>query len=162
MTTQTLPAQSNSKMSASKEIPAPSDFSLPSSSGRRDMKTETTVESLASRVARHPLFAGMDQKQLALLIDNAIAVEFKKGEVIFREGEVADRFFFVRTRKGNYKIERRAGRSNVGVDRDFSIPYLELHGICRQANCRHLFLPNRLARVLRKRSLSRLRASETH
>lgn len=57
------------------------------------MTTVTTVASLASRVARHPLFAGMDQKQLALLIDSAMAVEFKKGEVIFREGELADRFF---------------------------------------------------------------------
>jgi hypothetical protein len=40
------------------------------------MKTETTVQSLASRVARHPLLAGMDQKHWALLTEIATAVEF--------------------------------------------------------------------------------------
>lgn len=78
------------------------------------MKTETTVESLASRVARHPLFAGMDQKQLALLIDNAIAVEFKKGEVIFREGELADRFFLFEPGKVIIKSSAGPGDPMLG------------------------------------------------
>ena len=70
------------------KILALSDFSLPSNNkAKQERTTETTAESLASRVTQHPLLAGMDPKQLALLIESAMAVEFKKGEVIFREGE---------------------------------------------------------------------------
>lgn len=114
MTTQTLPAQSNSEMLALKKILALSDLSRPSDSARRDMTTETTVEGLASRVARHPLFAGMDQKQLALLIDSAMAVEFKKGEVIFREGDLADRFFLFEPGKVIVKSSAGPGDPMLG------------------------------------------------
>ena len=83
-----------SDMLAPNKILELSEFSLRSDNTAKEKRTtETTVESLASRVTRHPLLAGMDQKQLALLADSAMAVEFKKGEVIFREGELADRFF---------------------------------------------------------------------
>lgn len=60
---------------------------------------ETTVESMASRVALHPFLAGMNRKQLALLTACAVAVQFKKGQVIFREGERADRFYLIETGK---------------------------------------------------------------
>jgi CRP/FNR family cyclic AMP-dependent transcriptional regulator len=83
-----------SDMLAPNKVLELSEFSLPSDNTTKEERTTaTTTESLASRVARHPVLAGMDQKQLALLTDSAMAVEFKKGEVIFREGELADRFF---------------------------------------------------------------------
>jgi len=81
-------------MSVPKKILEASDFPLPSNSTAKEEKTiDTTVGSLASRIMRHPLLAGMNQRHLALLTDSAMVVEFKKGEVIFREGELADRFF---------------------------------------------------------------------
>src|SRR5450631_538506 len=53
---------------------------------REERVMETTVESMATRVALHPFLAGMNRKQLALLTACAVAVQFKKGQVIFREG----------------------------------------------------------------------------
>ncbi len=89
-----MAVQSKSDMSAPKKILELSNFPLPSNNTAKEEKTmDTTVESLASRITHHPLLAGMDQRHLALLTDSAMVVEFKKGEVIFREGELADRFF---------------------------------------------------------------------
>ena len=65
------------------------------------MKTDTEIQSepMTTRVALHPFLAGMTEKQLAYLTDCAIAVQFKKGEVIFREGELANRFYLIETGK---------------------------------------------------------------
>lgn len=63
------------------------------------MTIETPNEPMATRVALHPFLAGMNRKQLAYLTDCAIAVQFKKGEVIFREGELANRFYLIETGK---------------------------------------------------------------
>jgi CRP-like cAMP-binding protein len=56
----------------------------------------------------------MDQKHLALLIDSATAVEFKKGEVIFREGELADRFFLFEPGKVIIKSSAGPGDPMMG------------------------------------------------
>lgn len=52
---------------------------------------------MAIRVELHPFLLGMNQKHLGLLTDCAMAVQFKKGEVIFREGEPANRFYLIET-----------------------------------------------------------------
>ena len=54
---------------------------------------------MATRVALHPFLVGMNHKQLALLTDCAMVVQFKKGQVIFREGESANRFYLIETGK---------------------------------------------------------------
>ena len=64
---------------------------------RKNKATET--ESMATRVALHPFLAGMNPKQLAPLTDCAIAVEFKKGQTILREGELANRFYLIESGK---------------------------------------------------------------
>ena len=64
---------------------------------RKNKATET--ESMATRVALHPFLAGMNPKQLALLTDCAIGVEFKKGQTILREGELANRFYLIESGK---------------------------------------------------------------
>lgn len=63
------------------------------------MKTQTENEPMIVRVELHPFLAGMDKKQLSLLTDCAMPVRFKKGQVIFREGETANRFYLVETGK---------------------------------------------------------------
>jgi len=55
--------------------------------------SEIQVEPLVTRVALHPFLAGMDHEQLALLTDCARPVQFEKGRIIFREGEMANRFY---------------------------------------------------------------------
>lgn len=60
---------------------------------------KTENETMETRVALHPFFAGMKRAQLALLTDCAIAVHFKKGQIVFREGESANRFYIIETGK---------------------------------------------------------------
>ena len=106
-----MSARSKPEMLAPTKILELSEFSLPSD----NIKTEdTTKESRATRIARHPLLAGMDQKQLALLIDSAMEVEFKKGEVIFQEGELADRLFLFEPGKVVRKSSAGAGDPMLG------------------------------------------------
>ena len=63
------------------------------------IQAEAAAEPMTTRVALHPFLAGMNRKQLTLLTDCALAVQFKKGEVIFREDELADRFYLIETGK---------------------------------------------------------------
>lgn len=49
----------------------------------------------------------MDRGQLALLAGCAKTVQFKKGEVIFREGDVADRLYLIET--GKVSLESSSG-----------------------------------------------------
>jgi CRP-like cAMP-binding protein len=52
---------------------------------------------MAMRVALHPFLAGMNRSQLSLLTDCAMVVHFNPGELIFREGELANRFYLIET-----------------------------------------------------------------
>lgn len=54
---------------------------------------------MATRVALHPFLAGMNHTQLALLNDCAIPVHFKQGQIIFQEGELANRFYLIESGK---------------------------------------------------------------
>ena len=65
------------------------------------MKTETEfeIEAMKDRVALYPFLVGMNRTQLALLADCAMAVQFKKNQVIFCEGEPAKRFYLIETGK---------------------------------------------------------------
>jgi CRP-like cAMP-binding protein len=58
-------------------------------------QTENLIEPMETRVALHPFLAGMCRTQLALLTDCAMGVEFRKEQVIFREGELANRFYLI-------------------------------------------------------------------
>ena len=62
-------------------------------------ETKTKTESIATRVALHPFLGGMNHTQLALLTDCAMAAHFKPGQIIFREGEPANRFYLLETGK---------------------------------------------------------------
>src|SRR5262245_51199160 len=61
------------------------------------MKRKTSINTtvLTTRVALHPFLAGMNRAQLALLIDCAMATEFKKGQTILQDGEFANRFYLI-------------------------------------------------------------------
>ena len=71
------------------------------------MKTETEAEPMATRAALHPFLAGMNRTHLALLTDCAMPVRFKNGQVIFREGEPANRFYLLET--GRVILESSGG-----------------------------------------------------
>ena len=109
MKTQTTPAQSNPEMLALKNILVPLDFSPGSNNAM-----ETTVESLATRVALHPFLVGMNRRQLALLTSCAMTVQFNRGQVIFREGDLADRFYLIETGKVNLESSGGLGDPMLG------------------------------------------------
>jgi CRP-like cAMP-binding protein len=54
------------------------------------------IESLERILAAHPFFKGMEEPYLQLFVDCASNVRFEAGEVIFREGEVANQFYLIR------------------------------------------------------------------
>jgi CRP/FNR family transcriptional regulator, cyclic AMP receptor protein len=74
---------------------------------KTDISTQRVIESMATRVALHPFLAGLNRTQLALLTDCAMSARFKKGEVILREGEFADRFYLLET--GKVALESELG-----------------------------------------------------
>jgi CRP/FNR family cyclic AMP-dependent transcriptional regulator len=78
------------------------------------MKTETEIdpvnEPMRTRVALHPFLAGMNRTQLALLTDCAMPVHFKTGQTIFREGEMANRFYLIES--GKVLLESSDGPEN--------------------------------------------------
>ena len=80
------------------------------------MTKQIETEPIATRVAFHPFLAGMNRAQLALLTDCAIAVHFKTGQIIFREGEMANRFYLIE--RGKVVLESTGGHGDpVLVDR---------------------------------------------
>lgn len=52
---------------------------------------------LLSQLSGHPFLEGLSDEQLSVLAANAMAVEFKPGEVIFREGDNANRFYLLQS-----------------------------------------------------------------
>ena len=59
------------------------------------MRPELGIEPITTRVALHPFLAGMNRKDLSLLADCAMVVQFPPREVIFREGDLANRFYLI-------------------------------------------------------------------
>jgi CRP-like cAMP-binding protein len=57
------------------------------------------MENLERILAEHPFLTGMDAEQIKLLNGCASNVVFKAGEYIFREGEDANSFYFIRSGK---------------------------------------------------------------
>ena len=89
---------------------------------KAEIEIEPAIEPMRTRVALHPFLAGMNRSQLALLTDCAMAVHFEKGQIIFREGEMANRFYLIETGKiilesserlGNPVIIDTIGRGNL-------------------------------------------------
>jgi CRP/FNR family cyclic AMP-dependent transcriptional regulator len=52
-------------------------------------------QDLQIRLAIHPFLKGMDAHQIQMLANCALPAHFKAGEVIFRAGETANRFYLI-------------------------------------------------------------------
>jgi CRP/FNR family cyclic AMP-dependent transcriptional regulator len=68
---------------------------------QRQTKTKIKIETetLVTRVALHPFLAGMSRTDLALLTECAAATHFHPGQTVFREGEIANRFYLIESGK---------------------------------------------------------------
>jgi CRP/FNR family transcriptional regulator, cyclic AMP receptor protein len=51
--------------------------------------------ALNEGITNHPLFRGMKPEHLGVLQDGAKTVQFKAGDVLFREGDPADQFYVI-------------------------------------------------------------------
>ena len=59
------------------------------------METKASKETLATTIAEQRLFKDLAPRYLALLAEVAMFKEFAAGEVIFREGDPANRFYLI-------------------------------------------------------------------
>jgi|SRR5271157_6092318 len=55
------------------------------------------IETLQPILAEHPFFRGMEESLLQVLVGCACNVRFEGGDLIFREGEEADKFYLIRS-----------------------------------------------------------------
>lgn len=80
--------------------------------------TVTDVPQPADKVAllqRLPLFASCSERQLTLIADRTRLVEYKKGEIIYREGDMADAFYIVAS--GRLRVFSQV----AGVEKTFTV-----------------------------------------
>lgn len=64
------------------------------------------MRTLETVLAEHPFFAGLEQRYLQIIVGCATNVVFEKGQIIFREGEEANRFYLIR--QGRVALEVHA------------------------------------------------------
>ena len=73
------------------------------------------IRQLDADLAKHPFVFGMSTQDMGLLADCALKVRFRKGELIFREGEKADKVHLIET--GSVALEAcYAPKSIIVVD----------------------------------------------
>ena len=69
------------------------------------------MEINISTLAAQPFFKGLSTPQLELLLDNSMPVEFPADKSIFREGQLANRFYLIL--EGEVALESAAGERDA-------------------------------------------------
>jgi len=72
---------------------------------KRCRPLEQPVNSLATLIAEHPFLAGMKPAHLDVLCECAMETQFPKDQLIFREGDLANRFYLIE--EGRVALESR-------------------------------------------------------
>ena len=70
-------------------------------------------EKLEAEVAAHPYLVGISPHHIRLLADCAMRAQFTAGQVIFRKGETANRFYLIES--GKVALESSAGNEVVRI-----------------------------------------------
>lgn len=72
-------------------------------------------QTLEQAVAAHPLLLGISEHYIRLLADSAMRTKFEPGQLIFREGETANRFYLIE--RGRVTVESQgAAAEPVAID----------------------------------------------
>jgi CRP/FNR family transcriptional regulator, cyclic AMP receptor protein len=66
---------------------------------------------LENAVANHPFLEGMNPAHLRILAESAMFTRFEAGQVVFHEGEIANRFYLLQS--GQVSVETRGGAQQV-------------------------------------------------
>jgi CRP/FNR family cyclic AMP-dependent transcriptional regulator len=69
---------------------------------------------LEAAVAAHPFLVGINPHHIRLLADCAMRSKFTAGQIIFRKGETANRFYLIED--GRVALESTAGDAVVKID----------------------------------------------
>jgi len=67
----------------------------------------SAVKAVESVVAEHPYLRGLKPEHLRLLSDNAMRMRYEAGELIFREGDMANRFYLIEQGRVSLESHRR-------------------------------------------------------
>jgi CRP/FNR family transcriptional regulator, cyclic AMP receptor protein len=124
-------------------------------------------EKLEKEVAAHPFLIGMGNRHIRLLADCAMRSHFHVGEVIFREGEVANRLYLIvhckvglesSTLGEPIRIEEIQNGDLLGWS--WLFPPYGWHFTARvlEETAAIFFYGHNIAWILRERSFSRFRA----
>ena len=81
---------------------------------KKDDKMAPDRAELEAQVAAHPFLIGMSEHHIHLLADCAMRSKFTAGQMIFRKGETANRFYLIET--GKVALESSTGDSAVRID----------------------------------------------
>lgn len=63
------------------------------------------MSALLTTITTQPFFKGMSQQHLQLLADSAMQMEFAAGQLIFRQGDPANRFYLIESGKVAVELE---------------------------------------------------------
>ncbi len=74
--------------------------------GKSPETKDAPVEPMANRVSLHPFLAGLNPHHLALLTNCAMATHFRKGEIVLKEGEFANRFYLIESGRSSSNRRR--------------------------------------------------------
>lgn len=64
------------------------------------------MKNLEPMIAAHPFLEGMEPRQIKILAEAAMPVSFEEGQIIFQEGEMANRFYLIQ--EGKVRLETHA------------------------------------------------------
>ncbi len=67
--------------------------------------------NLEKAVFSHPFLHGMSESHLRMLSECAMLTKFEAGQVVFHEGEIANRFYLIQ--QGKVSLESRAGAAGI-------------------------------------------------
>jgi CRP-like cAMP-binding protein len=74
------------------------------------MKSDFTVTEIVETLAASPFLEGMSERHLRTMAEYAMPSSFTGGEMVFREGDVANRFYMIQ--EGSVALESRSRESD--------------------------------------------------
>ena len=82
----------------------------PAGAGGESAAGKEAKRTLENSVAKHPFCKGLSVPQLRILTDSAMETKFEAGQLIFREGDIANRFYLIQ--EGQVALE------SLAIDRE--------------------------------------------
>src|SRR5438034_556244 len=76
-------------------------------------KLQLNREQIKSLIRGHPFVRGLSLLHLSMITDYAMTTEFAAGQLIFREGELANRFYLLLD--GEVILESKVNRENIAL-----------------------------------------------